>query len=210
MYVWSNPTRRERRSRKHEQYQPYASEEQIEAFRKEDQERAGEKELNRRILEKREIEYAMKFIRPEIEKYLKTSAGKKEIKKVVAEMKRLKTIDQLAHPPEEAILEELKNLERENPEAAGDPNALKELQKRQKVKDIFEVFDADASDAMDAEELKELLQELRLPCTDDDVAQLTMKCPHLRNIGLLYGASLSDAAAEHLVRRRHTHAWASF
>ena len=169
-YIWGKRNRRDRRSRKHDQVEPFLTEEQVEYERVKQITEDQEDEDSRRMLEIRELDTKVQEVTPVIDAYLRTPHGKLELRQVVVEMRRLKAEYHRMHP--EAEEERLKALARaEAGENGPDEDLVHELEKKEKVRAIFEVFDGDGSDAMDAEELKELLAELCLPCREDDVEE---------------------------------------
>jgi Ca2+-binding EF-hand superfamily protein len=173
MYVWLNPNRRDRRSRKFEQVVPCLSQENVAARKKAAEELEQQEEETRRMLEIREMTSAVDEIKPIIEEFLKTDQGKEEIRAVVSEMRRIK---------EETA--RLKLLQRGLDQDKDDNMSLDsesrqstthELERKEKVRAIFEVFDADGSGSMDADELKELLKELCLPTSEEEVDRMMVE-----------------------------------
>lgn len=171
MYVWLNPNRRDRRSRKFEQVVPNLKKEDVATRVEEAKKEEQLEEETRRMLEIREMNAAVEEIKPIIDSFLKTQHGREEIRAVVGEMRRMKE-------------EKKKNREFEEEASYHSGNSIdsetqlsttKEIERKEKVRAIFEVFDADGSNSMDADELKDLLCELCLPAKEDDVEKLMVE-----------------------------------
>ena len=75
MYTWLNPNRRDRRHRKHEQVEPFLNKEQVGFAEAAFKAREQEDEETRRMLELREMDTAVRTIKPIIEKYVQSGEG---------------------------------------------------------------------------------------------------------------------------------------
>mmetsp|Transcript_42000 Transcript_42000/g.111924 ORF Transcript_42000/g.111924 Transcript_42000/m.111924 type:complete len:305 (-) Transcript_42000:73-987(-) len=160
MYVWQNKTRRDRRSRTHAEHEEVLDHDEELQEQLIDSIKVKAEEHKRNVLEAHEVDLATRHIRKIITEYLKTPDGKKEVKAVVDELKKIKVDEKKemkAHIKEEAK------------ETGG---KLKEIKKREETRAIFELFDADGSDSIDIHELKELMKELCLPADEQQVQEM--------------------------------------
>ena len=163
MYIWRGKNRRDRR-------EYLLSGLALWGAPKDTANRNADDEIIRHDLEQKHIQTFQQRTRVTIFRYLNTKQGQLEINHIVDEIDRLNQ-----EAAKAARLEAGQSLFGENGNEIVIEAVPEEMKKKANIYEIFRKFDEDGSDSIDRNEMRVLLDELKVPVTDDELAELIKK-----------------------------------